>query len=380
MSFFEEFPRPIGSYVVGRRQMDFRFTASDGSARELTAFFFYPSDCSEDKPTAEYVFPELPSLRAELLETIGSPTDEQFFVPMKTGCYEDLAVSEKQERYPVLFYNHGGGSFPQMGTVVCQDLASVGYIVVSVGHPASGAFKFRDGRISPFSQEFMEGTKTYGWDFATRILPMMEIVATKLDQDRAIEVSRELTAAPEAVRFSRFGDAQRENIQYVADCLTKMDRGEMESIFAGRLQLDIGLGVFGHSFGGTTAAIVCRDDDRFVCGVNYDGNMVGALDSDLGKPFLQLCTVLAYNTNAFLLETNSKPTTFVVIDQAHHYDFGDSLFSVHNPAYQGGRDPLEMRDMITTYTKTFFDQYLLHNGDGIEDLNFEGTEVIKGAM
>ena len=75
-----EFPKPVGSYTVGRTQMDFKYKASDNSERELTALFFYPSDSSEGKPTAEYAFPEFHSLRDELLVRLGATAGgEQLF-------------------------------------------------------------------------------------------------------------------------------------------------------------------------------------------------------------------------------------------------------------------------------------------------------------
>jgi len=375
MKQYEEFPKPAGSYTVGRTQMDFNYIAKDNSQRQLTAFFFYPSDSSEGKPTAQYAFPELPTLREELLKKLGNTADEQLFVSIRTWCYEDLKLSDKEKQYPVLLYSHGASSIPQQGTVICSELASAGYIVVSVGHPGGGMFKLRDGRLVNMTRDFMDSTVDYGMEAVTLITP--QLVFEKLDMPEAVEISRKLTSAPEAVKFSRFADLQSEDIGYVADCLERINSGETDSIFKSRLQLDIGMGAFGHSLGGTTAAIVCRDDKRFVCGVNYDGNMLGALDSDLGKPFMQLCTVLAYNTNAFLLETNSTETYFFIIDNAHHYDFSDTLFTIRNEMFKGTREPEEMRHIIMEYTKTFFDRYLLKKQADIESIKYEGIQMIK---
>lgn len=374
-----EFPKPIGSYTVGRTQMDFKHIASDNSERELTAFIFYPSDGNEGKPTAQYAFSEFHSLRDELLGNIGSPTGEQLFNSnMKTWSYDDLALSEKEAQYPVLFYSHGAGAYPEQGTLYAQDLASAGYIVVSVGHAESGMFKLKDGRVASMSERFMEDLAAYGIEFAGLITPMMpQIAIEKLPEEEAMETSRTLTAAPKAEIFSKYAVLQSEDVRYVADQLYKMNAGDMESLFKGRLQLEIGLGMFGHSFGGTTAAIVNRDDERFVGAVNLDGNLLGALDSDLKKPYLQLGTVLAYNTNAFLLESNSEQTFFAIIDQVTHGDFSDSLFAFTNEASRGTRDAMEQRNIITSYTKAFFDKYMLKKEGEIESLGFNGVEMIK---
>ena len=47
------------------------------------------------------------------------------------------------------------------------------------------------------------------------------------------------------------------------------------------------LGVFGHSFGGTTAAQVCQMDARCKAGIDIDGDLFGSVvQTGLKKPFL----------------------------------------------------------------------------------------------
>ncbi|MDQ0208634.1 alpha/beta hydrolase family protein [Alkalicoccobacillus murimartini] len=372
----KEFPKPVGEYTVGRTQMDFKHTASDNSEREITALFFYPSDSNEDKETAEYAFPEFHSFRDELTTRLGTEGEQLFETDFKTWSYDDLALSEKENEYPVLFFSHGAGAYPQQGTLFAQDLASAGYIVVSVGHAESGVSKFTDGRTVGMSERFFEDISDYASEFLKKVMLQLSITSKKFDEEKAIETSRKLTSAPGAVNFSKYADLQSEDISYVADHLYKMNTGDVESIFEGRLQLDIGMGVFGHSFGGTTAVLVSRDDERFIGGVNLDGNMLGALDSDLKKPFMQLGTVLAYNTNAFFLESNSEKTYLGIVDDVTHGDFSDSLFTATDKDSRGSRDALEQRDIINSYTKAFFDKYLLKEELEIEALNFEGVEMI----
>ncbi|KPN14966.1 hypothetical protein AKG37_17335 [Bacillus australimaris] len=59
MKRYDESPEPIGGYTAGRTQMDFEYTASDHSKRELTAFVYYPSDSNEGKTPSTYMFPEI---------------------------------------------------------------------------------------------------------------------------------------------------------------------------------------------------------------------------------------------------------------------------------------------------------------------------------
>ena len=79
--------------------------------------------------------------------------------------------------------------------------------------------------------------------------------------------------------------------------------------------LDIGMGIVGHSYGGPTTAIVCRDDERFTCGIGLDSGAFGLQGSDLKKPFLLLFSEPNYNMNAIIGANNSMDTYYFSVDQ-----------------------------------------------------------------
>ena len=59
---------------------------------------------------------------------------------VKTNCYKNVPIASSEDNYPVIIFNHGYSGHTMQSTILCSDLASSGYIVVSVGHPyeASG--------------------------------------------------------------------------------------------------------------------------------------------------------------------------------------------------------------------------------------------------
>ena len=69
----------------------------------------------------------------------------------------------------------------------------------------------------------------------------------------------------DTVLHVRVGD-----IQFAVDGMERMNSGERESIFAGRLDLSR-LGIFGHSMVGAVAGQTCLVDSRFKAGINLDG-------------------------------------------------------------------------------------------------------------
>ncbi|WP_339843615.1 choline esterase [Paenibacillus sp. FSL W7-1088] len=376
MRTYDAFPEPIGEYTVGRTQMDLEYTASDHSKRELTAFVYYPSDSNEGKTTSTYMFPEVyEMLKKQSLVTAYLKGEDFFSIDIKTQCYDDLALSGKEKRYPVLFYVCGGGGSPEWGTVICTDLASIGYIVVSIGHQNSTMYKRKDGRLFNVSTGFSDAITALSED------PEMLALAGKMemrpDDETAIEICRNVLALPILSKLTEYSELQAEDVRYVADCLYKLDSGELNSIFKGRLLLDIGIGIIGHSYGGPTTAIVCRDDDRFACGIGLDSGAFGLQDSDLKKPFLLLFCEPNYNMNAIIGANNSMETYYFSVDRVAHLDYCDIVFTYANEELRGERDAMEMRNLVTDYSKNFFDHYLLQKEASVESLAYDGVDLIK---
>jgi hypothetical protein len=111
--------------------------------------------------------------------------------------------------------------------------------------------------------------------------------------------------------------------------------------------------------------------------VGLDSAAYGVLDDDIGKPFLLLCSETTYNMNAVIGANNSAETYFAIAERVVHYDFCDWLFTCTIEAFQGPRDKMEMRDIVTSYTKVFFDKYLLKKDVEIESLVFDGVDQFK---
>ncbi|AUZ26614.1 alpha/beta hydrolase [Bacillus cabrialesii] len=376
MKTYDAFPEPIGGYTVGRTQMDFEYTASDHSKRELTAFMYYPSDSSEGKTPSTYMFPEVyEMLHDQPLVTEYLKEKDFFSIDIKTHCYDDLALSGKEKRYPVLFYVCGGGGSPEWGTVICTDLASMGYVVVSIGHQNSTMYKRKDGRLFNVSKDFSDVIMAFSEDQEMRALAgKMEM---RPDDETAIEMCRNVLQLPILDKLTEYSELQAEDVRYVADYLYKLDSGELNSIFKRRLLLDIGMGIVGHSYGGPTTAIVCRDDDRFACGIGLDSGAFGLLDSDLKKPFLLLFCEPNYNMNAIIGANNSMETYYFSVDRVAHLDYCDIVFTSAYEELRGERDAMEMRNLVTDYTKNFFNHYILQKAASVENLAYDGVDLIK---
>lgn len=137
MKTYDAFPEPVGSYTVGRTQMGLEYTPADHSPRELTAFVYYPSDSSEGKAASAYMFPEVYDMLQDQPLVTGYLTGDFFSIEFKPRCYDDLALSAKEQRYPVLFILClRWGRLPGMGN---GDLYGPGQLGICCGqHRPSG--------------------------------------------------------------------------------------------------------------------------------------------------------------------------------------------------------------------------------------------------
>ncbi len=370
MKQYHAFPKPIGNYVVGRTQMDFDYVASDHSKREITAFIYYPSDNNEGKQSATYMFPEVYDLlgKHQLLAML----KDSYSIDIQTHCYDDISLSNSKDQYPVVFYVCGGGGSPEWGTVLCSDLASKGYIVVSVGLQNTTMYKRKDGKLFNISQGFSDVLIDFSME--PKMLDLSQRMEMRPTTEKAVEICNEVLALPVLERLTEYSKMQEEDIRYVADYLCFLNSGEIDSMFNGRLMLEHGMGIVGHSYGGPTTAMVCRDDHRFSCGIGLDSGAFGLGNSNINKPFLLLYCGPNYNMNASIGAYNSEETYYYSIDGVNHLDFCDIVFTCTNETIRGQRDAMDMRSVITDYASAMFDHYILDKDSNVLNLHFDGVD------
>ena len=94
-----------------------------------------------------------------------------------------------------------------------------------------------------------------------------------------------------------------------------------------KLNLDLGIGITGHSYGGATAAQACLNDNRFVAGINIDGATCGDfLYKDIKKPFMLLGSHVIKNISRTTYIYNTEDTYMVILDRTAHLGYSDGLF------------------------------------------------------
>jgi dienelactone hydrolase len=241
-------PAPSGPHAVGTvalpltdRSRPDPWVASQ-PYRELMVSLFYPARDAAKYPVAPQMTPGAAKHFDASLATVHQGWG---VAPGKvdwsaTATHSHVGAPGEPGSHPVVLYSPGVGDPRTLGTTLAEDLASRGYVVVTIDHPSDASeVELPDGRVVPFG------------------LP--------LDGDIIATLKKVL-----AVR--------------VADTRFVLDRlGDLPGAPAGTLDLRH-IGMAGQSAGGFTALQTLHDDPRILAAANLDGTV--GFDQNDGGPGL----------------------------------------------------------------------------------------------
>ena len=235
-------PEPAGAFVVGKKTALWidqnrkdPHDKTQGSLRKLMVSIWYPADNSENKPRSIYRKNYVRQVKKSSIfyQLLGLDY-------VRTNSFDDIKISSKKERFPVVFYLHGlAGTGREGNTSLCEHLASKGFVVFALDFPyASEAVQFPDGRV------IKNIISTAGLKYQQR-------------QDLA---ENEMSVWLEDLNFS---------LNYLKELNTRTD-----SFLQQKLDLRA-IGFFGHSFGGAASFNFCSKDLRCKAALNMDGKIYG---------------------------------------------------------------------------------------------------------
>ncbi len=246
-----EFPKLTGTYSVGatsRYLVDKNRKESHNpeAQRELMIYLWYPTKTTTKNNRVVYGNSEINEEVKESLMKQGYPAQDIAIVDT-TYTHATPNVTPLQQAFPVLIFSHGYlGCHPSMYTAICEELASHGYIVVSIAHTYfAKSARFPDGRI--------------------------------------------ISPAPEKYTQKKVPDADLNiwlnDVRYILDTLQTINNDTHDSFYHCFDMQRIGM--LGHSFGGIAAFEMCMHDARVKAGINIDGYIWGdSKANDMTKPFL----------------------------------------------------------------------------------------------
>lgn len=274
-----QFPALTGSYPVGK--VDYHlvdesrpevFSTAPDDKRELMITVYYPASPASDASPAPYT--EGP-IRAEF------GTADFFQDTVRAHAFVDVPLAGDGARYPVIVFSPGMGFLPIKYAPTLEDLASHGYVVVSISHPYSTASTFfPDGRVVHSSAE--AGSRA------------LSEATAKSTSDAEFDPV-----------VNRIGSVWVADLRFVLDQMEQFNASNSQ--FAGRLDLTR-VGVFGHSVGGGAAAEAMYQDDRFDAAINMDGTLFGKVATHgVARPLMLMFSERIPLTNQQIKLAGSSP-------------------------------------------------------------------------
>ena len=362
-------PKPTGEYYVGTENLFFtdnsrkeNLTLKWGDKRQLQVKIWYPSDVKGDSEN-HY----LKEYSAELLWKSYKifEVGKSFFDSLKsfkTYSYDNIPVSNKQVGgFPVIVFSQGFYfGLDDFYTALMENLASHGYIVVSITRPYDQVIaKTSDGNVLTLSKYRV--IKAYlQWK-------KVEFMHDKNpDTANVRKTNRILKAYLRGMKvFNKSLKIWTKDAQFVMDTLKSINNSAVNDRLYHKIDFSK-VGTLGQSFGGAVAGNHCYMDSTVKAGVNLDCFQFGTLyKHEMKKPFmlLQSESYPLWRTGNNIIYAKTSPFYSFILKGTKHFIFSDCcLFPIGSNK--------KMRELIGTENGTpnvklineriidFYDHYL----------------------
>ncbi len=348
-------PAPTGAYPVGtfaRMLVDDSrqeiYSGVAGQPRALMIQVWYPAQAVAGQPPARWL-EDFSVVGPSLSTWLDFPS---FFLDhvqySRSHSLTDAPLAQDGAVYPVVLFSHGWNGIRQQSTFLMEELASHGYVVVSIEHPyAARVVVFPDGSRADNNPRALPTTAS------PEVLdPAARLLVAQWVQDTAFVLN--------TLTVWNAGQAAGGTVAEAA--------AEADNRLRGRLDL-AHVGVSGHSTGGGAAIEFCGRDPRCQAVLGLDSYMTPVsdvvLENGIKQPALFLFSELwptARNKALFarLWQQTPQAQVFTLLGAAH-LDFSDlPLFSPIS-AEIGLKGPLDgplALSIIRSEAVAFFDQTL----------------------
>ena len=350
-------PAPTGEYAVGTFThtiyTDREEVLCPGTKRIVPVRVYYPvSKASvEGMDKIKYMSREM----AEALKkTLHAPInyDKSDAGDNVSDCYENAPKIEGM-KFPLIMFNHGLASYREANSFLCIDLASHGYVVMSVTHPYDSTLtELDDGTRIDMHKDTLKRQYEPFLPGAVKVIGLTKAKAS----------DRELAGRFDVIQNKYCKYIQSRVDEFTKDTLCAVNYAK-ESL-SDIIDFSKGIGAAGHSLGGATAFMLCLENDEFVCGANLDGALFGNNKGKiLRKPFVQMSCKPNRNAETRVYVDHTKPVFGALFDKMQHIGFSDIKHMVPVKMITGGLDADLMHEYVCKLHLELFDSYLKKTKD-----------------
>ncbi|MFO0600921.1 MAG: hypothetical protein U0228_36765 [Myxococcaceae bacterium] len=264
-----EIPGPSGVFAVGICSFDLiaarpePFAASP-APRKVPVIAYYPALASQQERE--------PALDEPLRDALSDMTrvPKVLLRPGQSHAVRDAAAAPG--RYPVVLFNHGLGSFQKQSASLLQDLASHGFVVLSIGHPfESLVVQHGDGTVVRWRKDLPAwkaveaGMKDLEGSVRDAV-PLLERARQAREPGALREAMVALAGLPGYAPLPAVMERWADDTRTVLGALSNLPAPPLTGLVDSTR-----VGVLGHSLGGMVSGLLAMTDPRVRCGMNFDG-------------------------------------------------------------------------------------------------------------
>lgn len=202
------------------------------------------------------------------------------------------------ESFPLIIFSHGAFGYYQSNTSTYMELASHGYVVISMDHPYHSFFtEDTEGNLITVDPEFMQ--------------EVMLVNQEDISEEEVFNLSCKWMEI-------RTGDMNfvLDSVKEAVDDDTQVDEWFVESEEVKNAITDLlsminteKIGLTGHSMGGATSVTIGRTRDDISAVIDLDGTMLGEQ--------------IGYENGEYQYYEDAYPVPLMVVDNEEHYKQGD---------------------------------------------------------
>ena len=351
-------PAPTGEYAVGTFThtiyTDREEVLFSGTKRIVPVRVYYPVTKAsvEGMDKIKYMSREMANALKKTMHAPINYDKSDAAGDNVSDCYENAPKIEGK-KFPLIMFNHGLASYREANSFLCIDLASHGYVVISVTHPYDSSLtELDDGTRIDMHKDTLKRQYEPFLPGAVKVIGLTKAKAS----------DRELADRFDEIQNKYCNYIQSREDEWIKDTLCAVDYAK-ESL-SDIIDFSKGIGAAGHSLGGATAFMLCLENDEFVCGANLDGALFGSNKGKiLRKPFVQMSCKTNRNAETRVYVDHTKPVFGVLFDKMQHIGFSDIKHMVPVKMITGGLDADLMHEYVCKLHLELFDSYLKKTKD-----------------
>lgn len=255
------------------------------------------------------------------------------------------AAPAPPDGFPVLIYSHGAISIAGETTLLMEDLASAGYVVIASRHTGQAE------EMRAVSEAIPEAERARDQSLNRQVM-----AATSREERASLsaQLFDNSTGMPKVI------DARAGDVRHIIDSLTAPDPWLTD--IAPKLSVNVKrIGALGLSLGGAVSFKACSDL-RCRAAANLDGGLFGAKsESQPAIPHLMLYSAANAGTNDELLATSSPAYNEAFLPDSKHLDLHDITAIAPILRWTGLLGRISASDAVALRNRTvrtFFDENL----------------------